>query len=310
MARWCDDMMITRTIYGASDCSSAPGKIRDRKSSGRLYADGPPISARGVPFHLRWMLFHPGPAPSAHARFFRKHACLTSRIYFREYYFREPPPFLLLDSPSSISPLNFLRYCCPTSSPGCPPLPQGYSGLYPYPVGGTCISLRSCYVLGDFWLIPLAALAAQLMEKAMDDSRHDSRPVTLFLPTDLVDQVDRLAKRELLSRSSYIRRCCSSPSGRRASPSNRSECRREKCAKAMGATTARQDAAGSRSASGRACPRAGRAGRLASGNRDAVERALQRIGDDRILDQADGLAAMAQCGPALAVRPTQTRGQQ
>jgi hypothetical protein len=40
----------------------------------------------------------------------------------------------------------------------------------------------------------------------MDDSRHDSRPVTLFLPTDLVDQVDRLAKRELLSRSSYIRR--------------------------------------------------------------------------------------------------------
>jgi len=44
------------------------------------------------------------------------------------------------------------------------------------------------------------------MEKAVDDSRHDSRPVTLFLPTDLVDKIDDLAKRELLSRSAWLRR--------------------------------------------------------------------------------------------------------
>ena len=40
----------------------------------------------------------------------------------------------------------------------------------------------------------------------MDASRHDSRSVTLFLPSDLIAQIDDLAKRELISRSAWLRR--------------------------------------------------------------------------------------------------------
>jgi hypothetical protein len=39
-----------------------------------------------------------------------------------------------------------------------------------------------------------------------DLERHDSRPVTLFLPINLVAQIDDLAKRELISRSAWLRR--------------------------------------------------------------------------------------------------------
>jgi hypothetical protein len=39
-----------------------------------------------------------------------------------------------------------------------------------------------------------------------DLERHDSRPVTLFLPNSLVAQIDNLAKKELLSRSAWLRR--------------------------------------------------------------------------------------------------------
>jgi hypothetical protein len=45
------------------------------------------------------------------------------------------------------------------------------------------------------------------MEQVMTDFRQDSsRAVTLFLPDALITQIDDLARRELLSRSAWLRR--------------------------------------------------------------------------------------------------------